>query len=134
MPATVNPLKKAIVTRELLKGKSARQALKTAKYSKSAIRQSTHNAVVKQSMKNIMASFDKSVITTDYVLSELEKAKKLCIKGKKKDMSSFIRACELLGKYLQMWSDSNINILVNNADSQFSLANRVKKLKEAKQP
>jgi len=131
MPRTINPIKQRIVDKAIMQGKSAREALRLAKYAPSTIDQSTVVKSVKIGIKKALTQFDKSKITVDYVLSEFEKAKQLCIKGKKKDMSSYIRANELLGKWLKMFNDNITNIQVNVSENQFNLKDRLKKLKNA---
>ena len=126
----INPIRKMIVKTELLKGVSARQALEAANYSKGAVRKSTSMPVVKNCMKEILEEFKLSDLTPDFIIKDIEKGKKLCIKGKKKDLSTFMRGCELEGKYLKMFADTaNTTILVNIQGNQFNLVNRLDKLK-----
>lgn len=102
MPFTINPIKKAIVKRELLKCKSARAALKAANYSPASIRQSTHCAVVKESIAEIMLGFDKKMITPEFVLSGLLKE----LLKPEIDTRDKLRIYELYGKYLKMFNDT----------------------------
>lgn len=134
MPKTINPIKKAIVKRELKKGNSARKALFAANYSPGTIRKSTFNKVVKTSMEELGLELKASDLTPDIIIDGLNDIRKLCIKGKKKDLSSAVRIHELYGKYLKMWSDtSNPGILVTFHNNQFTLQDRVKQLKEGKE-
>ena len=130
MPATINPIKKAIVKRELKKGVDAKNAMLKDNYSINTAVKSTANKVVKVSQAEILNELKAADLTDNFIVNGLNDIKKLCITGKKKDLSSAVRIYELWGKYLKMWSD-NINtvVLVNTQDNQFSLANRIDKLK-----
>ena len=67
MPITINPIKKEIIKTELLKGNSARQALRKAKYSEGHIRRSTKNRIVKDSIAEILAEMDeKGLVDKSY--------------------------------------------------------------------
>ena len=103
MPLTVSPIKKAIVKRALKAGKSAREALKEANYAPSAIRQSTYNPVVKQSIEEIVQELKAIDITPDLIIQRLNQDRELALlKG---DFSTATRVDELLGKYIAMFSD-----------------------------
>lgn len=98
-----NPIRKQILKRELLKGKDAKSSLLKASYSKTTAHQSTSNAIVRICQQEILAEFDKSKITPEYVLQEIERLKILAIE--KGDLSNFSRGVEMLGRHLAMFTD-----------------------------
>jgi len=104
--AQFNPVKKAIVKSSLLKGKSARQALKDAGYSNASVSHSTHCAVVKHSTAEILAEFRMCDVTPERVLADLEHLQKLALE--KGDIPTATKITELRGKYLAMWTDKKV--------------------------
>ena len=129
-----NPVIQQKIYEGLLEGKTDKDVLIGAGFSLlGADRNAKRNKALQIGKRRVEQELMKSKITVEYVLSELERAKELCIQGKKKDYSSFVRATELLGKYLKMWADThNTLILVNAKSNQFTLEDRVKKLKDDK--
>jgi hypothetical protein len=105
----INPVRKARVKSNLLKGKDAKNSLLAAGYKDSYANHSTSTACVKVCQEEILNDI-KEKITVDYVLAELEKAKLIAITGKKKDISSFVRATELLGRWRAMFTDKTDNV------------------------
>lgn len=103
MPRTVNPIKKAKVKASLLKGNSARQALKDANYGRGHIRRSTTNKIVRDSINEILQEFKESDLTVQLVLKNLFQDRQLALN--KNDLSNVVRVDELLGKYLSMFTD-----------------------------
>jgi len=126
-----NPIIQQKIYEGLLEGKTDKDVLIGAGFSlNGADKNAKHNKALQMGKQRVEQELIKSKITVEYVLMELERAKELCIKGKKKDYSSFVRATELLGKHLKMWADNtNVLILVNDKGNQFTLTDRVKKLK-----
>lgn len=127
-----NPVIQQKIYEGLLEGKTDKDILIGAGFSElSADKRAKYSKALQLGKRRVEQELIKSKITVEYVLTELERAKKLCIKGKKKDYSSFVRATELLGKHLKMWADNtNILVLVNNPNNQFTLQDRVKQLKD----
>ena len=123
----INPIRKRIVKRELLKGESARTALKKANYSPSSIRQSTHCVVVKQCMKEIEEEFKLSDITVEKIVRDFELAKKIALESG--DMSNWNRANECLGRYLAMFTDKKELSVKEDSDKIYSemLKNRAER-------
>lgn len=103
MPSSINPIKEAKVRRSLLAGKSARQALRDAGYKEGSVSHSTDMPVIKRSMNKI-ADDIKSKITVEYILNKLNKEVL-----EAKNSADRIRATELLGKYLAMFKETNLN-------------------------
>ena len=99
----MDTIKQHKVTQAILKGCSARQALKNAGYAPATISHSTHNKVVKESIKAVLAKIQKKDITVEYVLNNLYEDRQLSLK--KKDYSTVVKTDELLGKYLAMFTD-----------------------------
>ena len=134
MPKITNPVIRAKLKNALIEGKSPRKAALIAGLAPNTAHTATKRQIVKDCIKEISLELRASDLTPDIVIDGLNDIRKLCIKGKKKDLSSAVRIHELYGKYLKMWADSVNNItLVNVQGNQFSLADRVKKLKEGKE-
>ena len=119
--------KKLIVKEEIKKGKSARQALKAAKYSEGHIRRSTKNRIVKDSLKELREEFDVTAVTVDFVVKNFMKAMQMALE--KGDISNYNRANESLGRYLAMFTDKTINENINKDElwddfEQYRLKNR----------
>ncbi len=134
MPATINPIRKARLKKELLNPKnSIIKAMKNSGYADSTAHRSSVNKSVKICMAEIEEEFKLENVTVDSVLKDLELAKRLCISKKSKDLSSFVRACELVGKYLAMFTDKQEISQAEKEDNQFSLE-RLSRLKQGNTP
>jgi hypothetical protein len=105
VPKTVLPIRKAIVKRELLKGKSTCAALRAAGYAESTVAHNNYNPVVKQVMQEIAEENILAKITPEYVIKGIERIQALAVD--KGDMSTAMRAEELKGKYLAMFRDKS---------------------------
>lgn len=129
MPRTINPIRKALLKQSILenKGRNVQAAMIKAGYTKSTAKRTYANASVKVIQAEILEDI-KGKITEEYILSELERAKKICERKKSKDMSSFIRACELLGKWRAMFTDKQEVAVTEQPDNQFSME-RLSRLK-----
>ena len=103
MPNKLNPIRKRIIKRELKKGKTAKDSLLAAGYKESTAKRSTMNKSIKICQKEIKKEFDASMITVEYVLKELQKAKEMCLKAK--DRTNYLRAIEAFGRHLAMFTD-----------------------------
>ena len=104
MPRTINPIRKAKLKQGILKGKSYRQALEDAGYSKITAHNSGNTKAVKVCKKEIAEEFRLSKITPEYVLSRLDN-----IANTARNASDKNRSLELLGRYLALFKDSQIN-------------------------
>ncbi len=107
--AVVTLLQKARLKKNILnqikskKKVNFKKAALDAGYAPSSARNATQLQSVQQCRREIAASFRRETITVDYVLAELERAKNLA--EKKEDIASYVRVCELLGKYLAMFTE-----------------------------
>jgi len=102
----INKVRKAKVKSALKQGKSARQALREAGYSEAAVSHSTHNSVVKHSTAEIIEELRASEVTADLVIMRVNQARDLALA--KGDITSVLRADELLGKYIALWTDKKV--------------------------
>ena len=118
MPSTINPIRKALVKKSLLEGVDAKNAQLQAGYSKSYAHNSTNNICVKICQEEILRDIKKQ-ITVEYILSELNRIAKLAEDDK--DYSAVIRAKELLGRWLAMFTDKVESSTVENVGMQFSI-------------
>lgn len=125
MPSTINPIRKAILKKNLLAGKSAIESLKASGYTDNYAHRSTTAKCVKVCNAEIQEDIKKK-INVDYVLAELERIKKLAEEDK--DFSTATRNVELLGKYLTMFTDRTELAQVDKDSNQFGL-NRLSKIK-----
>lgn len=108
MSKTINIIRKNKVKKALLEGKSGAKALLAGGFSEATARHHAHeNVVLKSVIEEIEEEFKAEKITVEYVLKELERGKELALQ--KGDIASFIRANELLGKYLAMFTDKTQN-------------------------
>lgn len=98
----IDKIKKAKVKKSLIEGKTAKQALLDAGYSKATARKSTLARVVKECQSEIIQGIRKK-ISEDYIISNLLQDRDLALA--KEDYSTATRINELLGKYLSMFSD-----------------------------
>jgi hypothetical protein len=106
MANTISKLRKTKLKAELLKGTDAKNALINSGYKKTTARNSTSNKCVQVCQDEIIDDI-KSKITVESVLKQLNDARELSIKDKQ--YSSAIRATELLGKFLAMFTDKSVN-------------------------
>lgn len=125
MPATINPIRKALVKNEYLKtGGNGYKALKAGGLSESTAR---HRVRTDNKLLNVVkAEIEediKSIITVDYVLNKL----KYFVDNAKNDADR-IRATELLGKWQAMFTDKQEISQAEKEDNQFSL-DRLNKIK-----
>lgn len=109
MPATINPIRKARVKRELLNPhNNISEALIKAGYSeKSARGKSGAMKVVKVCQAEITQELLSADITVDLIITRLNQDRELA--KAKGDISTMTRADELLGKYLAMFVDKTEN-------------------------
>lgn len=79
MPTKINPIRKALVKKSLLRGNSIRQALSDGGYAPGTQRgkNSTAMPVVKVCMEEILSDLKVSQITPQWLLDEWRKAKKM---------------------------------------------------------
>ena len=119
MPATINPIRKALLKKELMNPKnSVKDSLLKAGYSPITAHNSTNVKAVKVCMQEIATDIKKT-ITVEYILSELNRIAKLAEDDK--DYSAVIRAKELLGKWLAMFTDKTEPSTIENITMQFSV-------------
>jgi phage terminase small subunit len=112
-PKQVDKLKKAKYKKARLEGNSIAQSLRNAGYSEGTAQVSSDNAVVRQAEPELMAMVKASDITIDWVVNRL--TQELVAKDAK--ASDRIRVSELLGKYLNMFKDSqSTQVIVFNED------------------
>lgn len=127
MPATINPIRKALVKNEYLKtGGNGYKALKAGGLSESTAR---HRVRANNKLLNVVkAEIEediKSIITVDYVLNKL----KYFVDNAKNDADR-IRATELLGKWQAMFTDKQEISQSEKEDNQFSLE-RLSRIKQS---
>lgn len=103
MPKGVDKLRKEYYKQSRLKGNSVKQSLLNAGYSEAHAEKSTANKVVKDGETEIMEYLKASDISVDWVVGKLNQ-ELLNIHAKSSDR---VRILELLGKYLNMFKDSN---------------------------
>jgi len=121
MSRPIDVIKQHKVTQSLLKGLSARQALKNAGYKDNTVKHSTGMSVVKRGIKTVLAKIQKKDITVEYVLNNLYEDRQLSLK--KKDYSTVVKTDELLGKYLAMFTDrQQIDMRVLSKEEQTIIA------------
>ena len=98
-----NKVKKNIVKQSIMEGKTYKQALLDAGYTPATAYQSSSNGIVKYCLEEIARDFDKAKITPEYVLAGLNKEAQ-----EAQTASDRIKALELLGKYLAMFTEKQI--------------------------
>ena len=128
MSKSINIVKKNIVKNSILNGKSGRESMLLAGYSKSAANQLKNMGVYNCIMKEIEEEFKISNVTIDSVLKSIEAIKQMSIEHK--DYSTALRADELKGKYLAMFTDKQEFTNIDKQDNQFSLE-RLSRLKQS---
>ena len=122
MPKNLNPIRKAKLKKSLLQGKSIRQSLLDSNYSATTAHSkanSTTNRYVRVCMEEIAKEFDMAKITPQYVISKVEAISN----DPEASHSDKLRANELLGKFLALWKDKNINENINPERIQIVYAN-----------
>ena len=107
MPKTVNPTRKRLIKRARKQGKSGKECLLAGGLSECT---ATHHAgqmtVLKRVDAEIKREFDKSKLTVEWVLDNLEQ---LRIKAEtKKDYGTAKGILELIGKWKRMWDEKSI--------------------------
>ncbi len=129
MPKIVNPIIIGKLKRALKEGKSPRAACLIAGLAPNTAHTATSRKIVKDCIKELEAEFKASDLSVDTVVKDIEKGKRLAITGKKKDLSTFMRGCELEGKYLKMWTDNTTNnLIVISPENKLIRLNRLKSL------
>ena len=120
MPATINPIRKALVKQSLLQGKSIRQSLKDAGYSERTAHGHADKdfPVVSACNAEIQADIKKK-ITVEYVLGQIERIKRLAVS--KEDFSTALASVVALGKWLAMFTEKTEPSTVENITMQFSI-------------
>src|SRR3990167_564711 len=122
MPCKINPIRKALLKKNLLEypEKSIAENLISAGYApKSAIGKSGAMTVVKVCQKEIVADIKKQ-ITVESVLKSIQNIKSLAIADK--DFSTATRCDELCGRWLAMWRDRLEIVPVEAVNGQFSVS------------
>ena len=130
MAKSVDPLKLAKYKKARKQGLSKEKSLLKAGCTPlTANRQPKSLRLDKIGDAELIAEFKASDLTIDLVVKDIEKGKRLAITGKKKDLSTFMRGCELEGKYLKMFGENIANtlILISPEDKQLRL-DRLKSL------
>ena len=133
MPATINPVRKALVKKSLLKGNSIRQALADGGYAPGTQRgnnNGTDNRLVKTCQQEIEQDIKKQ-ITVESVLKGLCHIQDLATKHK--DFSTAKGCEELKGKWLQMFGQLPEASPIVNINLQFSI-DRLKMMQSQSQP
>ena len=112
----VDKIRKAKYKQARLKGQSIAQSLRDSGYSEATARKSSANKVAQVSEPEIMAEISKKDITVDWVVKRLTSE----LSSTDCKASDRIRIAELLGKYLKMFSDNNIQQTVVNINDVIS--------------
>lgn len=100
----IDKLKKIKYKASRLQGKSIAGSLRDAGYSEGRARISSGNTIVKVSEQELMNEVKANKVTVEWVIEGL--TNELVAKDAK--ASDRIRVRELLGKYLKMFNDNNI--------------------------
>jgi len=116
MAKQVDQLKKERYKQERLKGNSIVKSLENSGYAPSTARQSSFITASKQGEAELMAQVKSSDITVDWVVNRL--TNELVAKDAK--ASDRIRVMELLGKYLNMFRDNNLQQVQVNVNDILS--------------
>lgn len=113
MPKQVDKLKAEKYKQARLEGNSIAKSLRDSGYAPSTARQSSFVTVAKQGEAELMAQVKASDITVEWVVNRL--TQELVAPDAK--ASDRIRVSELLGKYLNMFKDTqNTQLIVFNED------------------
>ena len=120
MPCTINPIRKALLKKNLLlhPERSIEKNMISAGYSPNTAQKSGGNKVVKVSQAEILVDIKKQ-ITVESVLKSIQNIKSLAIADK--DFSTATRCDELCGRWLAMWRDRLEIVPVEATDGQFSV-------------
>lgn len=128
MPCTISKTRKRIVKRELKKGSTKKAALLEAGYSKAT---AEHNCTTGNKLLNavegeIISEFDKSKITADYILQNLDEL----LEKSKKDKGLYnhcVKILDMFGRYKLLWKDNGItlNTLVISQEDKSELSDRL---------
>jgi len=116
MPKNINPIKKAKVKQALKLNPSARNALREAGASKYVINHSTSDKCVKVCIEELKREFSENDITIRFVINNLMEDRNLALN--KGDYSTVVRVDELLGKYLAMFTDKQIDKVTFTSEEQ----------------
>lgn len=120
MPATLNPIRKHLIKKSLLKGSSQAKAMLDAGLSKAT---AYHNSGKDNKLLNtVKAEIERDItkeITVKSVLESLKHIQELAIQ--KNDFSTAARCEELCGKWLAMFTDKQEISQAEKEDNQFSL-------------
>ena len=106
MPKGINPIKKLKVKQGLLSGKSAKDSVLEAGYSKSSANNATALSSVKQCQDEIRKELLAKDITADLIISRLNEDRTLAIK--KRDYATATRCDELLGKFIALFREHQV--------------------------
>ena len=111
MPARLNPIRKSLLKKSLLQGKSIRQSMKDAGYSERTAHGNCdrNEPLVKSCIEEIQDDIKKK-ITVEKVLKGLEQIREKAYQDK--DYSTATRCEELQGKYLAMFTDRREEIVL----------------------
>lgn len=133
MPKIVNPEVINRVQEARLNGKSGKDSLLAGGLTmKTATHTVGNNKLLKLVDDKIEYELKASDLSADFIVNGLNDIRKLCLKGKKKDLSSAVRIFELYGKYLKLWSDSiNNNVIIIDDKEKQSRLNRLKSMIES---
>jgi len=101
---SINMIKKNIVKQSILEGKSYKQSCIDAGYSINTAVHSGALSVVKRSLEELKEEFKREEITPEYVLAGLKRELETA-----PNSADRIRALELFGKYLALWTERSIN-------------------------
>lgn len=128
----VNQLRKMRLKNELLKGETNKQAMINAGYSPNTAQSVTNRAVMQKVLKVIEEDFKLSDITVEKVLKDIEYGKDKALT--KADINTYMRGCELEGKYLAIFKDNlNVNDTKHtNINLNHIIKDRIKPLLPAK--
>ena len=118
MPKAINEIRRCKLKKAVMQGKSYRQALKEAGYSRATYHSHIADSKVLKSVKEeIKAEMRLSELTADKLLNDFELAKTLSLK--EKDYSNYNRACEAearMGGYFKDKSEITTKQDVNPND------------------
>lgn len=100
MPATINPIRKALVKKSLLEGKSIRQSLKDGGYSERVAHGNCDKdfPVVKSCMGEIIKEISFKDLTPEHFTKRSELIFSKAVDRKKPDLTNGMRALEFQGR------------------------------------
>jgi len=121
MTKQIDKIRKAKYKASRLRGNSIRQGLRDAGYTEASASHSSGLGVVKCSEQELMDEIRASDISIEWVLNRLQTE----LAATDAKASDRIRIVELLGKYLKMFNDNNIQqAIVNINDTIDALKHR----------